>query len=112
MGSDPEVLHGVSPEMSGNTKVAPIHHACSFYAKCSANRGEASGSDPIVFYCFLLFSIVLLRPIFEPVHDDVVGRTPGEVPPPLAHRNFRRNRKRSALRGLKLSASHFKTALW
>ena len=70
------------------------------------------GSLRVRPYCFLLFSIVLLRPIFEPVHDDVVGRTPGEVPPPLAHRNFRRNRKRSALRGLKLSASHFKTALW
>ena len=27
--------HGVSPEMSGNTKVTPIHHACGFYAKCS-----------------------------------------------------------------------------
>ena len=25
----------VSPEISGNTKVTPIHHACSFYAKCS-----------------------------------------------------------------------------
>ena len=32
---DHDRMHGVSPEISGNTKVTPIHHACSFYAKCS-----------------------------------------------------------------------------
>ena len=44
-------MHGVSPEMSGNTKATPIHHACSFYAKCSCKPVDVDRfiivSDPI-----------------------------------------------------------------